>query len=109
MAVVSARWPPYLQDGCRCIQDGGRYFIKIAVIAINMALVRWVRVYRGAHACGGGRGREHDAFQLAARDTRTELLLAGMEPDTRSVLYIRKMALAVFKMAAAISSRWRSL
>ncbi|XP_063539026.1 putative epidermal cell surface receptor [Cydia strobilella] len=48
---------------------------------------RWVRVYRAAHACGGGR-REHDAFRLAVRDQAPAITLTGLQPDTRCRVWL---------------------
>ena len=42
---------------------------------------RWVRVYRGAHACGAK--REKDAFRLATRDLPPAITLTGLQPDTK--------------------------
>lgn len=44
---------------------------------------RWVRVYRGAHACGSK--REQDEFRLATRDLPPAITLTGLQPNTKYV------------------------
>ncbi|XP_026734717.1 putative epidermal cell surface receptor [Trichoplusia ni] len=47
---------------------------------------RWVRVFRGAHACAGG--REKDAFRLAARDLPPAITLTGLQPNTKCRVWL---------------------
>uniref|UniRef100_A0A2A4JUK9 Fibronectin type-III domain-containing protein n=1 Tax=Heliothis virescens TaxID=7102 RepID=A0A2A4JUK9_HELVI len=47
---------------------------------------RWVRVFRGAHACGNR--REHDAFRLAARDLPPTLTLTGLQPNSKCRIWL---------------------
>ncbi|KAJ8713886.1 hypothetical protein PYW08_007506 [Mythimna loreyi] len=47
---------------------------------------RWVRVYRGAHACGAR--REQDEFRLATRDLPPAITLTGLEPNTKCRVWL---------------------
>ncbi|KAJ8724065.1 hypothetical protein PYW07_008045 [Mythimna separata] len=47
---------------------------------------RWVRVYRGAHACGAR--REQDEFRLATRDLPPAITLTGLQPNTKCRVWL---------------------
>ncbi|XP_022817778.1 putative epidermal cell surface receptor isoform X1 [Spodoptera litura] len=47
---------------------------------------RWVRVYRGAHACGSK--REQDEFRLATRDLPPAITLTGLQPNTKCRVWL---------------------